>query len=271
MGKLIGAIVGAGAGLALGGLWWALLPLAGVALGHLFDTQTGFTDPEDPALHERGASAEEIDRAARLAFSRAMAPLFVRVAEVDGPMTREEAAAIRSFFADGLAFDAGELEQVRQALQDARLHMPDLVVALHAAREHLRPSERSLLLYSLGRIAAADRPVSERERNLLEEIAHNLGLDADVAAAMLSDAASPRQAPPASSAPPELDEGEAYRRLGLSAGASEADVKKAYRALAQKLHPDKVQHLGPRAVELAGRAFAEVNLAYEHLRRGFSS
>ena len=43
------------------------------------------------------------------------------------------------------------------------------------------------------------------------------------------------------------------------------------RALAQKLHPDKVAQLGPEAVQLATRAFTSVSTAYEQIRneRGF--
>jgi DnaJ-class molecular chaperone len=51
-----------------------------------------------------------------------------------------------------------------------------------------------------------------------------------------------------------------YQRLGLKRGASEAEVKKAYRSLAKQLHPDRNKD-NPKAAE----RFAEVTRAYDLL------
>lgn len=51
-----------------------------------------------------------------------------------------------------------------------------------------------------------------------------------------------------------------YQILGVSKGASQDDIKSAYRKLSKELHPDK--HKGEKAVE---ERFKEVNKAYETL------
>jgi DnaJ-class molecular chaperone len=51
-----------------------------------------------------------------------------------------------------------------------------------------------------------------------------------------------------------------YQRLGLKRGASEAEIKKAYRSLAKQLHPDRNKD-NPKAAE----RFAEVTRAYDLL------
>ena len=52
--------------------------------------------------------------------------------------------------------------------------------------------------------------------------------------------------------------GDPYDVLGVSKGASEGDIKSAYRRLAKKLHPDANKH-DPKAAS----RFAELNAAYE--------
>lgn len=52
-----------------------------------------------------------------------------------------------------------------------------------------------------------------------------------------------------------------YKVLGVSPGASDEEIKKAYRALAKKYHPD----LNPGDAE-AARRMKEVNAAYEQIK-----
>src|SRR5438105_12075007 len=51
-----------------------------------------------------------------------------------------------------------------------------------------------------------------------------------------------------------------YQRLGLKRGASEAEVKKAYRSLAKQLHPDRNKD-NPNAA----KRFSEITSAYDLL------
>jgi len=51
-----------------------------------------------------------------------------------------------------------------------------------------------------------------------------------------------------------------YQRLGLKRGASEAEIKKAYRSLAKQLHPDRNKDKPD-----AAKRFAEVTHAYDLL------
>ena len=57
----------------------------------------------------------------------------------------------------------------------------------------------------------------------------------------------------------------AYIILGVDRSATDDEIKKAYRKLAVKYHPDKVQHLGKEFQELAHERFTAINKAYEIL------
>lgn len=53
--------------------------------------------------------------------------------------------------------------------------------------------------------------------------------------------------------------------LGVSLAASREEIRRAYRALANKYHPDKVSHLGDEFRELAEARFKEIQEAYRRL------
>jgi DnaJ like chaperone protein len=53
--------------------------------------------------------------------------------------------------------------------------------------------------------------------------------------------------------------------LNVPKGASIEEIKKAYRELANKYHPDKVQYLGDEFKELAEKRFKEIEEAYRKL------
>ena len=65
--------------------------------------------------------------------------------------------------------------------------------------------------------------------------------------------------------------GGAYKILEIDKSASDQKVKRAYRDLAKKHHPDKVQHLGKAYVKSAQEKFQKIQKAYERIKseRGF--
>jgi DnaJ like chaperone protein len=58
-----------------------------------------------------------------------------------------------------------------------------------------------------------------------------------------------------------------YTVLEIEADASQKEIKAAYRRLAARYHPDKVQHLGKEIQELAELRFKEIQRAYDFLIR----
>ena len=56
-----------------------------------------------------------------------------------------------------------------------------------------------------------------------------------------------------------------YTVLGVKPGASQEEIKAAYKKLASQYHPDKVQHLGKEFQELAHKKFVAIQKAYDAL------
>ena len=64
---------------------------------------------------------------------------------------------------------------------------------------------------------------------------------------------------------PETDS--SYKILEISPDASDEEVKKAYRKMAMKYHPDKVSHLGEEFRKTADEKFKKVNEAYNRIKK----
>jgi DnaJ like chaperone protein len=61
--------------------------------------------------------------------------------------------------------------------------------------------------------------------------------------------------------------GWAYDVLEITSSATNDEVKKAYRELAKKHHPDKVGHLGEDVRRAATEKFQKINAAYEEVKK----
>jgi DnaJ like chaperone protein len=112
-------------------------------------------------------------------------------------------------------------------------------------------------MHYLWGIAQADGHIDTSEKNLLEQIAANLGIapaDAGSIKAMFVHSTD-----------------EAYKILEVDQNASNDKIKKAFRKMAVKYHPDKVSHLGDDYKKAAEEKIKKVNEAYEQIKkeRGF--
>ena len=58
-----------------------------------------------------------------------------------------------------------------------------------------------------------------------------------------------------------------YKILEIDPNATNDEVKKAYRRMAMKFHPDKVSTLGEEVQHAAKEKFQKVNQAYENIKK----
>ena len=65
---------------------------------------------------------------------------------------------------------------------------------------------------------------------------------------------------------PRPDSPDAREVLGVGPAASAEEIASAYRDMARKYHPDRVEGLGPEFEELATRRMKQINAAYRELR-----
>ena len=59
----------------------------------------------------------------------------------------------------------------------------------------------------------------------------------------------------------------AYKVLEIEKSVTDSEVKKAYRKMVKKHHPDKLQHLGEEHMQGAEEKFRQVQKAYESIQK----
>jgi DnaJ-domain-containing protein 1 len=83
------------------------------------------------------------------------------------------------------------------------------------------------------------------------------------AASTSSRSTGTRQVPPGG----QTEEEDPYTVLGIQPGASREEIKGAFKKLAARYHPDKVQHLGEDFQKLAHEKFVAIQKAYDELTK----
>jgi len=120
-------------------------------------------------------------------------------------------------------------------------------------RQRMDHASRLQLLHFLFGIAKADGNVSEVEMKIIQRIAGYLYIsqrDFESIKAMFYNEVS-----------------SAYKILEIRKSATDAELKKAYRKMVKKHHPDKLRHLGEEHAKGAEEKFRQIQKAYEQIQK----
>lgn len=187
----------------------------------------------------------------RNSFMLSLLVLSSAVIRADGKYLQSEMDYVRAFVRRNFGFVAeNEAMNILEGLKGKDI---DIYAVGGQIAANMNYSQRLQLFHYLADLANADGEVCENERRVLSSIATAIGItssDADSILAMFSKA-----------------EESAYTVLEISPEATDDEVKKAYRRLAMKYHPDKVAQLGPDVQEAAKAKFQSIQSAYEKIKK----
>ena len=257
-----GKVVGALAGLATGR---PLIGLIGLILGHQFDR--GFADRFTKFGPEvSNGRLEVLPRR----FVEALFQTMGYIAKADGRVSEDEIRAARALMH---RLGLGPLE-VRQAIawfEAGKDPAFPLKATLRQVRaESARKAEgRALFLRLLMEVALSKPTLHQRERAALWTVCTELDIGRVELAqleAMLRAQRGFRRSAAGNADGRRVDA--AYATLGVQKSSSNDEIKKAYRRLMNKNHPDKLASEKPDAAAIAEaeRRTREVRGAYEMLK-----
>ena len=221
-----------------GALGWAFLgPIGGILAFY-------FASMAEEASYVQGEQARL--QGQRNSFLMSLLVLSAAVIKADGKTTSQELATMRSFFTRNFGAQAGgEAEEIVKELLTKEYNLYEVCGQI---RSYMDYHQRLQLYHYLVALGACDG-LHQREIDILETIATYIGLSNAEVDSIFAQFL------------PSNDSN--YRILEIEPSATDEEVKKAYRKMAIKYHPDKVATLGEDVQKAAEEKFKAVNQAYE--------
>jgi len=227
-----------------GGLGWVLGgPIGGIlgfVFGAVFDGVSSSIQ-----LEGRGPATQQGD------FSVSLLILSAAVMKADDKVLKSELNYVKQFLI--AQFGNEQAQQMLRMLRDLLKQNYDVREVAGQIRNYMDYASRLQLLHYLFGIALADDQSHPEEVEMISLISTYMGIkssDLDSIKAMFIK-----------------DQESAYKILEISQDASDEEVKKAYRRMAAKYHPDKVAHLGPEVQKSAKEKFQNLNQAYTQIKK----
>ena len=224
-----------GLGFVLGGPIGALI---GVGIASLFDAGSKITEAGE---YTQGIPHSSRQRTTQGDISVSIIVLLACVIKADGRILKSEISYVKPF----LLRTFGD-EGAKQALQ----------LLKQLLQQYIDPvAVRLELVHLLLQVAQADGEMVEAELQTIQTIATHMGISSADYQSLLS--LYPHQ---------QRDANWAYTALEIQPTATDDEVKKAYRRMAMKYHPDKVANAGENIRQQATDKFRAINDAYEHIK-----
>jgi len=235
---MFGKWLGGGLGFVMGG------PIGGL-LGFLVGSVIDSTSVQSSTYTTRPVRTTQGD------FGMSLLVLVAAVMKADGKVVKSELDYVKQFFVR--QFGQESAKEALLVLKDIiKQEIPVRDVCLQISR-NMDYSSRLQLLHLLFNISLADTKIHTLEIEIIEKISGALGVASNDFLSIKNMFI------------PETDS--SYKILEIDPTSSNEDVKKAYRRMAMKYHPDKVSHLGDDFRKTADEKFKKVNEAYEKIKK----
>lgn len=194
--------------------------------------------------------------------------ILVKIAQLDDHVSKDEVQTIQRFFQYNLHYNQTKMAWVKNLIKEATESTETLEAMLDEFKRTFAYEPRLILLELIYQIVYTKEPVPQNEL----EKARQIGIFLDISQYDLRTIEAKytyhrqRQATEA-----RQNDVQFYAVLGLEPGADMETIKKSYRQLSMKYHPDKVSHLGDEFKKVAEEKMKEINAAYDFFKRKFGA
>jgi DnaJ like chaperone protein len=250
IGTIIGAIIG----------YILVHKLPAVILGAL----AGYFFYDRKRKANQKITGEQLLQAQAL-FFKTVFNLLGHIAKSDGHISKLEVSLTESLM-DKMGLTPDHRREAIRLFKEGASPEFNLKVALTAFRDLGRrsPNLSQMLLVYLINLAMADGELHNNELGILEKVADSVGFSRATFEQLVRMIGA-QNSFATNNTTPASDLNLAYQALGVTAKASDADIKKAYRKLMSQYHPDKLmgQGLPEDMIKSATERAQDIQAAYD--------
>ena len=229
--------------------------IIGFVIGSIIDNYAGISAqvksktgrPEDVFEYYRSQASRSHED-----FATMLIALSAAVMKADGRPLKVELDYIKNFLTQqfGQQYTQQHLQILKHFLDAPQIPLEQICSDIS---QRTKEEVRIQLLHYLFGIAKADGHVADEEIRILKRIATLMQIPS-------TDFESVKNMF-------YRDVNSDYHVLGIEPSASEEEIKKAYRQMAIRYHPDKVIHMGEEYQKGAKEKFQKVQEAYENIKK----
>ncbi|MBC8346825.1 MAG: TerB family tellurite resistance protein [Candidatus Marinimicrobia bacterium] len=230
-----------------GGLGWALAGPIGAIIGYSLAGMSGQTG----GVYGGAYQSRDYPKTQPGDFIVSLLVLFSAVMKADKQLLKSELDYVKLFL--NKQFNANQVRDFMTLLKDILKQdypLRDVCRQIVRSMDH---SSRLELIHVLFGLSKADGHVHPDEVKVIHTIGGYLNINPNdfdsIKAMFFRDTLSD------------------YTILEIDISASDSELKKAYRKMASKYHPDKVAHLGEELKDLAEEKFKAVSDAYRNIKK----
>lgn len=234
-----------------GGLGWVLGGPIGAIIGYSLANMSGQRRGQG-----RGYQSRSYPSTRPGDFMVSLLVLFAMVMKADKKMLKSELDYVKKYLSQ--QFNQNEVRDFMTLFKDILKHEYPLRDVCRQIQRSMDHPSRLELIHILFGLSLADGQIHPDEVRVIHTIAGYLNINQNDFTSIHAMFSKGRKA--------------AFEVLEVDSDASNGDIKKAYRKMANKYHPDKVSHLGKDLQFLAEEKFKSVNDAYQTIKkdRGFN-